>query len=140
MTPSDFFPDVWNIFHDGTVERIVGEVPGSVELFIDIEYLRERFSEPGECFVIRLEGCSLLSFNPYEGESRTSLSEIEQIAPDILSAERDGDRCKVFGDAGVLLVRAESGSLRLDAGTELSLQQLKDVASDYWDDWSRKDK
>ena len=129
-----FIPTVWNVFHDGTIDHVEGVVPGLVEIYISVEYLRERFLERGEHFIVSLLDCSLVEYDPYdEAEASTSnLKEIAELSLGILSA----GCCYVFTDAGKLRIQAESGSIRLDNGRELSLDELVKVASEYWDDWN----
>ena len=134
-----FFPAIWNVFHDGSIDRVVGEVPGTVTLHVDIEYLRKRFSEPGDCFVVTLPNCTKFSFQPYDDEaSITNLSVISDRYLEILSAEMAQGVCRVFAREGALEVESSNGSIRLDAGRAISLQELLDAATKYWEDWKAK--
>ena len=134
-----FFPTIWSVFHDGSIDRIEGTIPGTVSVYVGIEYLRERFSEPGEHFIVTLPDCVTLSFQLYEdGNSITDFAAIGDECPGILSAEMEGDVCKVFTDSGILKLSSADGSIRLDSGREIPLQELLEVAATYWDEWESK--
>lgn len=134
-----FFPDFWNVIHDGSIDRISGSVPGNVVLHLDVEYLRERFADEGEQFVVSLVECSLFSFRVYEEENQMiDLEGIAALQPQILNAELDGELCRVFTDQGILEVKASAGSIHLDSGREITMAELVDEAKKYWDEWSSK--
>ena len=134
-----FFPTIWTVFHDGSIDQIEGTIPGTVSVYVDIEYLRERFSEPGEHFIVTLPDCVKLSFQLYDDEKRiVDLAVIGDECPGILGAEMEGDVCKVFMDNGILELSSADGSIRLDSGREVPLNELLEVATTYWDEWEAK--
>ena len=134
-----FFPAIWNVFHDGCIEQIEGSAPGMVSVHVGIEYLREMFSDPGEYFLVTFPNCTKFSFQHYErDELVVDLASITEDFPGILSAQMDGDVCKVFTDAGLLKMSSDDGSIRLDSGREISLDELLQAATKYWDDWEAK--
>lgn len=131
-----FFPTVWDVLHDGGISRIDGSVPGDVQVFVDIEYLRKRFSDDGETIIVTLTDCTLLTYRPYD--AKVALSDLAAIAGEsfsILNAELDGSKCRVFTDGGVLELRCGGGSLSLDSGRSLSLTELLEVAESYWEEF-----
>lgn len=131
-----FFPTIWNVFHDGSIDRVEGAVPGSVSVYVDIDYLRERFSDPGEHFIVTFPNCLDFSFQLYDDSTLiVDFAAIADAWPGILSAEMDGEDCKVFTDSGILRMKASSGSIRLDSGREISLCELLDTAASYWEEW-----
>jgi hypothetical protein len=123
----DFFPAIWNVLHDGSIMSIQGAVPGTVRLAVSIEYLRERFADPGETIQEARDFC-------------TDLPAIEASEPEILSAEVRSDISEVCCVGGTLEVRASSGSLALDSGRVITLQELIDVSEAYWTEWSERGK
>jgi len=50
-------PDIWNLLHDAVIVGIAGKVPGTLELDLQIDYLRTRFPDPGNLLRLLLEGC-----------------------------------------------------------------------------------
>jgi hypothetical protein len=136
-----FFPSIWNVLHDGGIDRIEGNVPGDVRVFVGIEYLRERFPDDGETIVVCLTNCTTFAYRPYESELRnTDLISIANESATILSAEMHGPVCRVYTDAGVLQMQCRCGSVSLDSGRVISLDELLRVAEDYWDEWESKTK
>ena len=136
-----FFPTIWNVLHDGGVERIVGSVPGDVRVSVGIEYLRERFPDDGDEIVVCLSGCTTFSHRLYDLENAVSdLTSIANESVTILSAEMHGSVCRVFTDLGVLDMQCSSGSVSLDSGRAISLDELLSVAEAYWDEWESSSK
>ncbi|MEO1527461.1 MAG: hypothetical protein AAFX06_18690 [Planctomycetota bacterium] len=136
-----FFPSIWNVLHDGGVDRIVGSVPGEVRVHVGIEYLRERFPDDGDEFVVCLLACSRLSHRLYDDEnSITDMEAIANLSATILSAEMDGAVCRVFTDLGVLEMECRGGRVFLDSGRPIPLTELLSVAEAYWDEWESKSK
>ena len=138
-----FFPSIWNVLHDGGVDRIVGSVPGDVRVSVGIEYLRERFPDDGDEIVVCLSDCTAFSHRLYDAENAvTDFTSIANDSVTILSAEMYGSVCRVFTDLGVLEMQCRGGSVSLDSGRAISLNELLSVAEAYWDEWesnSRRD-
>jgi hypothetical protein len=63
---ASLFPSIWNLLHDGCIERIEGNVRGDLSVFVSIEYLRSRFQDTGDCIVVKLIDCSQFAFRNYE--------------------------------------------------------------------------
>lgn len=136
-----FFPAIWNVLHDGGIDRIVGSVPGDVRVFVGIEYLRERFSEEGDEFVVRLTECTTFYFSLYDSEETiTDLESIANESMSILSAEMNDSICRLFTDTGVLEIQCADGSVALDSGREIPLDELFSTAEEYWKQWDLKPK
>ena len=80
-----------------------------------------------------------LSFQLYDGGNPiVDFAAIGDECPAILSAEMEGDVCKVFMDNGVMELSSADGSIRLDAGCEVPLEELLEVAAAYWEEWEAK--
>jgi hypothetical protein len=62
------------------------------------------------------------------------------MAPEILSATFANGVCEVEYAGGVLEVTATDGSVRLDSGLAVTLQELIDVADAYSHEWSERAK
>ena len=135
------FPFIWNVLHDGEVERIVGSVPGDVRVHVGIEYLRERFSDDGDQIVVCLSGCTKFSHRLYDAENAVKdFTSIANESGTILSAEMHDSVCRVFTDLGVLEMQCRGGSVSLDSGRAISLNELLSVAETYWDEWESNSK
>ena len=133
----------WNLLHDAAIVALRrtkgarGRSGDRVTIRIDIPYLRTRFEEKGEAFVVELVDCTELAYAPYEGEPPASIEAIADEEPEILSAEVEDDCVVVSGTAGVLRLRYEGLALRFDSGAPLALAALDACARDYWDAWER---
>lgn len=145
---SDFFADIWDVLHDGSIDSISGTVPGTVIMNVGIEYLRERFEDPGTLLCIKLRACTRFAYRAYDQtEFVTELDEILANDPDILGSfgsdsefggEVSDGMSVLGGSKGLIEIRAESGTLSLDSGREISLDELKAVATGYWEDFENR--
>ena len=137
----DFFPAIWNVLHDGSIISIQGAFPGTVRFAVSIQYLREQFPYPGETIQGTLTDCTRFAYRDYEApEFCTDLPAIAASEPEILSAEMRSDISEVCCVGGTLEVRAGGGSLALDSGRVITLQELIDVSEAYWTEWSERAK
>ena len=123
---------LWNVFHDGSICHVKGEVPGPLELTIEFEYLRELFLPEGEAFIIHLEHCVLFRFDSYDSEMNNDID------MEILSCRVDTDVLKVFCVEGILNIEYRTAYVTLDSGSPITLQQLESTAQAYWDDFSKR--
>lgn len=132
---SDVSP--WNLLHDGT---FVGfEQRGTrLSATVEVPYLRTRFTEPGDSFVLELLECSELEYAPSKAVAMTSLDEIAAAEPDILEAKDDDGCVVIYGSTGVLRLRYRNLALRFDTGAPLALAALDECARQYWDEWSKR--
>jgi hypothetical protein len=136
-------PAIWNILHDGSIERASGDVPGTVHLEIDIQYIRERFPDKGRLIILMLLECTKFDFFNYEDNVPQGIGALANICPEILSArEREGYTevtCAVserYG--GILRVAAGDFSLALDSGRPITLNEIDSVTKAYWDDFRKR--
>lgn len=60
---------IWNLFHDGTIEAIRGDVPGDLELDVSIDYLRRMVQPAGELFRVRIRQCTFLELQSWADDS-----------------------------------------------------------------------
>jgi hypothetical protein len=135
----DFYPSIWNVLHDGRILAASGEVPGTVRLNVSINYLRERFTDPGKFIQVTLTGCTRFAYKPFDEQAfTTGLAAIADFEPEVLSAELQDGLCKVDCACGWLEVAAVDGSLSIDNGLAITLQELIDVADAYWKEFSER--
>jgi hypothetical protein len=119
------------------IVAVEGTVPGNLRIDIEIDYLRKRFADPGTLIRVLLVGCTRFAFREYENAKfSTALTEIAAMRPEMVSASIKDGVCKVDCADGTLEVVAQEGTIRLDTGREVTLQQLKEVAEGYWKEWS----
>ncbi len=136
---SQEFTDMWNVFHDGTIEQIQGHVPGKLQLQISVEYLRERIPDEGNAFILTLQDCSQFVYQEYESNSTEErLPVIQEKQLGVLNAEKLDRGSRVFMETGQLDLQSESFLLQLDSGRQLSIDELKNVAQAYWTEWQAK--
>ena len=141
---SDNCPDIWNVLHDAIVVGVSAPAPGDVALELACDYLRDRFPDPGNRFVLTLHSCDRLEYRPWTDEENaiTDFSEIERRRLWVLSADPVDGHCKVLcseailkGIGGTLTVSSSAAFLRLDTGRDVSLAEIMQVATEYWDEW-----
>jgi len=125
--------DIWNVLHDGSIIGVSGTIPGDVEFVVWIDYLRNRFPDPGDRILLTLHGCSTLSYQPYEEDATlTDFDDIAKAEPEILRAKDWSDASVVECVGGTLRVMASDFSLSLDSGRAITLDELCAVSEAYW--------
>jgi hypothetical protein len=133
---SDVSP--WNLLHDGSVSGV--ERDGDrVSIDVDIEYLRQRFEEPGTLLRVELLGCTLFEFTPGGGAAALAFEDLAKADLTILSAVLEGDDVVVWCGSGALRLRYRELALRFESGKPLSLAALDECARQYWDDFGSED-
>jgi hypothetical protein len=136
LSTTTFFPTIWNVLHDGVIVGFDGGVPGTLIVDISIAYLRKRFPDPGETIRLVLVDCTRFAYREYEtDEFSTELPEIAAIGPEVVSASMKDGVCEVDCAGGTLEVVAAGGSICLDGGREVTLEELTTVADSYWKEW-----
>jgi hypothetical protein len=136
---TNFFPAIWNVLHDGVIVTVEGSVPGTLRVDVSIDYLRSRFDETGEHIQVYLYDCFRFAYKQSpESSFVTDLPTIVSMQPEILSASLVGGLCDIECADGSLQVVAASGSIRLDTGRNVELQELTGVADAYWAEWSER--
>src|ERR1700760_4340992 len=109
----NFYPTVFNLLHDGRIIVVQNTAPETFCLQVSIDYLRRRFTEPGNSVQVLLIGCTRFAYQPYgEGPIIADLSAIAAQEPEIVSASVSDGLCKVDCSDGVLEVVASDGALR----------------------------
>jgi len=129
--------NILGVFHDGSIVEINGDIP-SLQLRIEIEYLRNMFPEDGISFIASVSGCSFIQFHNWENATKTSLlAEIQSEEPEILSVEQEGNMALITCVTGELKISYEDIEFKLDTGSPISYSELEEACDKYWDDWER---
>ena len=135
------FPTVWDVLHDGSITAVCGAIPGTVRVEVSIDYLRERFPEPGKAILVLLSGCTRFAYREFEDSMfTTDLPAIARLKPEILSAKTSGTLSEIDCVKGVLEVAASDCTLALDGGRAITLDELLSVAEAYWTEWDKRAK
>ena len=137
--------EIWNLLHDGSILEISGSIPGNVHLAVRIDYLRDRFPDPGHRIVLTLHGCTSFSYQPLESSASfadsavplTDLSAIAAAKPEIRHAKDWTHAHLVECGDGDLEAIAEGFSLALDNGRPISFEDLCAVAESYWTEFAK---
>lgn len=130
-------PSVWNLLHDGTIKHIDGAIPGDVSLHVSTDYLRKRFPGEGAGFLLHLERCSHFTFTPYDEPAMSDLAAIAALTPWIVGCD-SSDPLEVHCAEGTLTLRYDACTLSLDSGETITISQLDEAASSYWNEWSAR--
>lgn len=128
----------WGLLHDGGIDAIYGNVPGTVSVKVSIQYLRQKFPGEGTGFTIELANCSELAYREYDSAMVTDVGEIVALQPEIVGVEKDGNRVVVNCVMGSLNIIYESPSIHLDTGEDISFGELYTASKTYWEEWTAK--
>lgn len=135
----EFFPDIWDVLHDGSIESLTRSAPRTLVVDVGIEYLLERFDPPADFLRIELADCDRFAFREYSASDWIEdLPRITECHPGILSGELRGETIIMHCDNGVIELTASGGSLTLDGNRAITLDDLKKVAGGYWDNFGNQ--
>ena len=132
-----FDPEFWRVFHDGAITKLDGGVPGDVELFVEISYLRTMFPGNGEGFCVRLNECSFIEFSPFDQPVIQSLAAIEEAQPEVLYVQTL-EPVTLGCTSGMLSFSYKTAQIFLDTGERISCEQLAQASHNYWSAWEKK--
>ena len=139
QSSGEFFPEIWNILHDGMIVAVEGTVPGDLRIDMEIDYLRKRIPDPGTLVQVLLFGCTRFAFRKYDSVTfSTVLTEIAAMRPEMVSASIKDGLCEIDCVDGTLEVAAGDGAIRLDNGRAITLRELKGIAASYWKEWRER--
>jgi hypothetical protein len=130
--------DFWGIFHDGTITRIRGSVPGDVILHIEIEYLRKMFNGEGAGFDVHLSGCTKLEYAAYDEEPTSDIRAIEEREPEILYVNETEPDTVLDCAIGLFTISYVDAQVFLCSGEPVTYEELGRAAKKYWDDWGKR--
>jgi hypothetical protein len=129
--------DIWGIFHDGVLTRLLGSVPGRLNLHVEIEYLRQMFDEPGGSFTIELEGCSKFRYTEHDEQPTEDLSKLNMLEPEVLYIASENPLVLDCA-GGTLELEYNSMRVTLPSGSEVSYESLVSASEKYWNEWSKR--
>ena len=116
-----------------------GNVPGDLQLSIEIDYLRQMFEPPGRNFRVELQSCTLFEFQSWVDDSVISDPRVvETIQPEILSGSEAGDHVTVICNGYALRLRYDGVHIALDTGDAITLDELQAGADRYWTEWDNR--
>lgn len=124
--------DIWGVFHDGVIEHVEGSFPGSVNLDLSINYLRDMFDGDGTGFKVQLGGCTQFEYCEFDELPTTNFEEIGKRQVEILyviSANPLVLDCAM----GTLKLEYDSMRVTLDTGEPVSYEALVKASEKYWD-------
>ena len=144
--------DIFKIFHDGGIVHHERQGTDMV-LQIDIRYLAERINKEYTTFCVRLFNVQDLILEPwYDDHEKTEphIREHQEIfSPEleILSSEVIENINSISCNqsqpghgycGGFLKLEITEATVQDQAGEYLSLEQLRNLSSSYWKEWSQK--
>ncbi len=146
----DQLAELFSIFHDGWIASIRVESPDLV-LTVNIRYLTERAVPGSTSFVMRLCAVERFAFTPW-ATSGAAPERVLTVPDDIAAAELeilDGVPtahdvlviCLWPGSSasgGELSVVAGGAAVFDESGREWTLEALRELARQYWQDWEER--
>lgn len=132
--------EFWGLLHDGVIDAIAGEVPGTVSLEVSIRYLRQQFAGTGTGFRIVLANCSEMTYCKYDSAPVREFDAIVALGPEIGTADNDASRVTVNCVMGTLTLAYEAASIFLDTGEKVSPNELAAASKTYWNTWANKNR
>jgi hypothetical protein len=121
---------LWGVFHDGEIVSVSGSVPGDLDVYIKLEYIREQFLEAGNAFRIHITACDMLCFKSFS--TNEVLHGVVAVAAqdlEILRSKLDADVLEVVTTSGLLRIRYGSEALFLDSGRALPFSDVAAAAN-----------
>ena len=133
----DFFPAIWNVLHDGVIVAVDGVLPGDLRIRRRDRLFTKAHSRPRyfhSSSSKRLHSLCLLR-STKKSEFSTALNDIAAMGPEFVNASMKSGICEIDCVDGTLEVVAADGSIFLDSGRAVTLEELTAVASSYWKEW-----
>lgn len=150
ISGSEGLSDIFSVLHDGGITRY-WKNGVDLELEVEVPYLAERINPGFQCFRVALHQIQNLSFTTWprdHGAEQSILrlpSQIFEPELEILSGKVEGELVKVIcnqSDAGCdycggeLFFSAAGATVSDRGGQEYSIDELRQLSSDYWQKWS----
>ena len=130
-------PSTWGVFHDGVIKRIEGAIPGTLQLSLEIRYLRAMFPGEGTSFSVRLDECTKVTYNEYGETPTTDLNTIQEREPEVLYVTSE-QPLVLDCVMGKLELAYAHMSVALENGTQVSEQELVNACELYWKRWQER--
>lgn len=152
MSATEDIIDTFSILHDGTISAWTGN-KDLLTLTVDCEYLAERIDKSFDKFfveLIQLEELLLLTWpNPFDSpvKTLTEPSDIFKAELEILSADIKDEKVVITCNqhdtefdycGGILTISCASIKVYDQLKNELTIDQLDQICSEYWDEWSKE--
>ena len=144
--------DIFNIFHDGSIRKHE-YVDSDLILQIDIQYLAERIHKKYTTFSLHLIALEMVVLEPwYDDHDKKEphvkiIREIFSPELEILSSEVTESVISISCNqsqpgygyyGGFLKLEVAEATVQDEGGEYLSLEQLRNISSSYWKEWSEK--
>ncbi|MDD9269358.1 hypothetical protein ACFPES_20110 [Paenibacillus sp. GCM10023248] len=135
---------LFSIFHDGGIEEIRDTFDG-IEFTVDIMYLAERIKPQFRGFIVKLINPAELYLEDVDTNVIIKdFNELNKIDIEILKTDISEDKVKVFcslsgGQSfGYLNVKASEINIYDPERNSISLEDLKTICKNYWDDFRQR--
>ena len=129
--------DIWGIFHDGVLRDFQGSIPGTLNLHVEIEYLRQLFNEPGSWFAVELQGCSKFRYTKFEEQPTEDIGKLNLLEPEVLYVVSEHPLVLDCVE-GTLELEYDAMRVTLPSGCEVSYESLASACEKYWNEWSAR--
>jgi hypothetical protein len=130
-------PDFWRFLHDGEVTQLRGQVPGTVWMFVEIQYLRAEFPGEGVGFEVALDGCTQFEYQEWDAEPIASLVRILEKRPSFVHVE-SLQPLELTCVTGMLRLRYSNATVATDSGWQLRYEDLEAGSEAYWEEWRKR--
>ncbi|MCX2746153.1 hypothetical protein OO013_19900 [Mangrovivirga sp. M17] len=138
--------DIFNIFHDGTIDDIVIQ-SDKIDLLIEIQYLAELIDKKFEFFNLKLTGVELIEYDAWTDNSYklTNWREIFELGISIINTETDSsgnvvvhsncfDAPNDLFEGGNLIIKCRDYELFDELKNPITIERLKELSTFYWNE------
>lgn len=116
---------IWNLLHDGIIEKIEGAIPGDLLVTVEIKWIKQLFSRGNDCFYLKLTNCTLLEFYPFDKDILiTNIQSILKYELWNASCEEEGDMIILYCSTGILKLKYDTSVAYLDKTTVITEQEI----------------
>ncbi|MCQ4088440.1 hypothetical protein [Saccharibacillus sp. JS10] len=135
---------LFNIFHDGTLFEIIKDGKDYL-IKIEIQYLAERVKLGFDLFYIQLTQTHAIFFKDSESDRVIDdVSQINEMELEFLHTEVKEERISIFcgneenNNYGFLIIEAKDIQIFDQEHKDLELNELKQMAQDYWNEFKQE--
>lgn len=144
--------NIFNIFHDGTIETWNGD-KSKLTLKISCLYLAQRINKSYEYFYLELINIDTITLNPWtipidaQDIIKTNLQEIFETELEILNAEIENGSVEISVaqsnsninySGGILTLNCQEIKIYDHQKVLINLEYLEDICNQYWDGFGKK--
>lgn len=134
-------PDTWNVLHDGRIIAAQGQIPGSLQLSIEIDYLCNYLPTQANYLIVNLSGCKRFDYQSHDGQFTQDPSLVAAMGITILSADAAPDHLNIacLGPtaSGELLLQYDTAQVTSAEGQTFSQSAIESAAETYWTNWQQ---